>query len=33
LADSSDLEILAHTAALIDRFARKIEDAALSVRS
>jgi len=32
-AESSDLEILEHTAALIDRLARKVEDAALDVRS
>lgn len=32
-AESSDLEILEHTAALIDRLARTIEDAALDVRS
>lgn len=29
-AENSDLEILEHTAALIDRLARRIEDAALS---
>jgi hypothetical protein len=32
-AESSDLEVLEHTAALIDRLARRIEDAALGVAS
>jgi antirestriction protein ArdC len=32
-AENSDLEVLEHTAALVDRLARRIEDVALGVRS